>query len=117
MNLQNVLPHMANASVLVNGHEYKTDAQGIVRDVAEADAQKMLANRAAWRIYIDRQAVPEVKAAEKVEEQPVARPITIPDKPVPVPVPVPTPMPDPTPVPVPTSVPEIKPPIGKPRKR
>jgi len=111
MNLQNVLPHMANASVLVNGHEYKTDAQGIVRDVVEADAQKMLANRAAWRIYIDRQAVPEVWPQEKAEEQPVARPITIPDKPALEPTPVPVP------VPVPTPVPEIKPPIGKLRRR
>jgi hypothetical protein len=111
MDIQNVLPHMANASVLVNGHEYKTDAQGIVRNVADADAQKMLLNRAAWRVHIDRQAVPEVKPVEKAEEKPVElpveRPITIPDKPRPEPVVTPDPLP----------VPEFRPPVGKPRRR
>lgn len=103
MDLQNVLPHMANASVLVNGHEYKTDAHGIVRAVSDADAQKMLLNKSAWRIHVDRQAVQEAKPVESPAPE---RPITVPDARAPVP-----------PAPEPLPVPEIKPVLGKPGKR
>jgi hypothetical protein len=98
MKLQNVLPHMANGSVLVNGHQYELDAQGVVlSDMTAEDARKLLTNRAAWRIAIERQVVtPEPVAPE--------RPITVPDAREPVAFP---------PVPEPLPVSEFRSPVNK----
>jgi hypothetical protein len=60
MKLQNILPHMANSSVLVNGRTYEIDGHGVILgDVVLEDAQKLLVNRAAWRVVVERQAVAE----------------------------------------------------------
>lgn len=107
MKLQNLFPHMANGSVLVNGRHYELDDRGATKeDVPSEDAQKLLANRAAWRIFVERQA-----ASESVPEK---RPITIPEAKSPVPAAEPVAVP---PVAEPLPVPEIKPPLGKPGKK
>jgi len=107
MKLQNVLPYMANGSVLVNGHQYELDAQGIVlSDMTDEDARKLLTNRAAWRIAVERQVVtPEPVAPAPVLSE---RPITIPNMREPVAVP---------PAPEPLSVSEFRSSVNKIRKK
>lgn len=109
MKLQNVLAHMANQSVLVNGHHYELNGEGITKeDVIPADAAKLLQNRAAWRPVVERQAVSEAAPL------PENRPITIPDGRTEAAAPVPPPEPVKA---EPLPVPEIKPPVVKGRRR
>lgn len=49
MDLINSLPHKRNTSVRVNSNTYQIDANGLCRDVADADAAKLLQND-AWRL-------------------------------------------------------------------
>lgn len=46
-DLLNVLVHMRNKAVLVNGTVYQIDSNGIAKDVSDTDAEKLLRNR-AW---------------------------------------------------------------------
>jgi hypothetical protein len=67
MKLQNVLRHMANASVLVNGNRYFLDEKGITTVDNAEDAKKIMMDRTSWRHYVE----DDVPAAEqpKVEEK------------------------------------------------
>lgn len=49
-DLVNLLRHMAGKSVLVNGTVYQIDPEGVVTDVADTDAAKLLQNK-AWMEY------------------------------------------------------------------
>lgn len=60
-DLVNLLKHMAGKSVLVNGAVYKIDQDGVVSDVLEADAAKLLQSK-AWMEY-------DPEAAAKREER------------------------------------------------
>lgn len=51
MILRNDLEHMRNQSILVNGHTYKMDGDGVARDVEQDDAKKLLGNaRGCWHV-------------------------------------------------------------------
>lgn len=67
MDLQNMLKHMQNQSVLVNGTRYQIDGDGIVRNVKPEDARKLLKNKAAWRIYTEGGAQPQ-RSPQKAPE-------------------------------------------------
>lgn len=60
-DLVNLLKHMAGKSVLVNGTVYAIDEDGVVKDVADADAAKLLQNK-AWMEF-------DPEAAAKREER------------------------------------------------
>lgn len=61
MDLVNLHRHMLGRSVLVNGTLYQIDQEGIVRGVPEADAAKLLQNK-AWMEF-------DPEAAAKREER------------------------------------------------
>lgn len=51
MDLENLLPHKRNTSVLVNGTKYDIGGDGVVRNVSEKDAEKMLQNEEVWKPF------------------------------------------------------------------
>jgi hypothetical protein len=70
MDLQNKLIHMFNKTVKVNNNIYQIDAKGIARNVADADAKKLLQNKAAWVICVNKASEPAIeKKITKVNEQ------------------------------------------------
>jgi hypothetical protein len=55
MDLHNRLPHMRGKAVLVGGNTYSIGPDGVARDVAEADAQKLLQrSNSPWRLCAER---------------------------------------------------------------
>lgn len=77
MKLQNTIPHMAGQSVRVNGTSYQLDAKGVVNVIDEKDIAKLLADRTAWRVYVDRSPIvnPVVTPAPVTVPTPLAAPI------------------------------------------
>jgi hypothetical protein len=77
MDLKNMLKHKAGTVVLVNGHEYQIGLDGILRNVPQEDADKLLKNRAAWIPLGPSRApvVPEAKTESKPE--PAAQPAPV----------------------------------------
>jgi hypothetical protein len=62
-DLLNLLVHMKNKAVLVNGTRYEIDQDGIARNVAEQDAGKLLQNK-AWMNF-DPEAIKEREERQK----------------------------------------------------
>ena len=78
IDVQNMLPHMRNESISVDGHVYKCDENGIVREMPEQDARTLVERRSsAWRYYTERKpvvAVPATMATPAPQVEPVSPP-------------------------------------------
>lgn len=67
MDLQNVLESKRGTRLLVNGTVYNIDKRGIVWNILEKDATKLLQNRNVWRIWDGGKTKPVTMPAPKVE--------------------------------------------------
>ncbi len=82
MDLENTLPQKRGTKVRVDGTTYEIDSKGIVRDVQEAHAKKLLSGTSrTWRALIVRAPV----AVEKQEAPPAPAPVAPKAAPVPAP--------------------------------
>lgn len=67
-DLINLLEHKKNTNVLVNGTVYTIGADGVVKGVPDADAEKLLQNERVWKKYDPKRAAAQraqAKAANK----------------------------------------------------
>jgi hypothetical protein len=76
MDLHNKLHHMRGKAVLVGGNTYRIDSDGVARDVAEADARKLLQrSNSPWRRYTERRPLrpdttrPDLELSEAIAAQ------------------------------------------------
>lgn len=67
-DLVNLLRHMAGKGVLVNGTVYQLDDDGVVRDVPEADAAKLLLNK-AWMEFTPEAAAQREERRKALRDQ------------------------------------------------
>jgi len=65
-DLLNVLEHKKNTRVMVDGTVYSIGADGVVKDVADAHAAKLLLNARVWKEYNPKQAVAENRGRMKL---------------------------------------------------
>ena len=76
MDLRNTLKHKANTKVLVDGVVYDIDAEGIVRDLPDEAAEKLLQNN-VW--------TKDIEGPQKPVRAPVKRAMLLTDDETPVP--------------------------------
>jgi hypothetical protein len=95
VDIQNSLAHMKGQVISIDGRAYQLDAEGIVREMPDADAQQLLQNKGTpWHVLIERKPVIAAKVASPVPPAKVAevKPV-VEVKPVEPPKPVPEPEP------------------------
>jgi len=71
-DLLNLISHKRNTKILVNGATYGIDENGVCRDVKDADAEKLLQNQRAWRLFDPKEAEAEAKDKAIAEEERLA---------------------------------------------
>jgi hypothetical protein len=58
VDVQNMLAHMKNESVSIDGRVYKLDGEGIIRKMPETDAKQLVErNSSPWRYLTERKPV------------------------------------------------------------
>lgn len=74
MKLQSKLSHMVNTTVRVDGTVYDVDGDGVVLVDNKGHAEKLLANEAGWRHYVERKRVSGVRRSQSPETPPETPP-------------------------------------------